>query len=245
MKKVVMILVLTLALALTFSIAPSFADGDLLNLDFAEGGLDGGDQWNIINGKFAAPRQCPDAGQYDYEAKDEDGVRVYPTVEVVNTDDGAAYRFAVDAVQGLVCFGNFFGIGDVVEAGKTYTAKIVYQFSGNDQATNVLGYTNTAAWENASLVSTELAVTDTWTEATVTFTVADGDASPALVIGPNGFCGTGSNAAAGYELLLLSLELYEGGNETPDTGDVGFAAVIVLSVALLAVVVIKKKAFAA
>ena len=77
----------------------------------------------------------------------------------------------------------------------------------------------------------------------LSFLVRRGDR--VVVIGPNGWCGDSSMCAAGYELLLLSLELYEGGNETPDTGDVGFAAVIVLSVALLAVVVIKKKAFAA
>ena len=220
MKKLLMVLVLVIAL--TLSVVPSFAEAqELLQLDLEGENYDGGDSWSIVEGKFASPRYTPTAGDYEWEAVDEDGFRVYPIIEQVVTDKGVALRFAVDGVSGRLNFGNFFGIGHVVEAGKTYTARLIYKFSGNDTPdytgyedthifTNVFGYANATEWRSAAKVGVELEATEEWKEAVFTFDTGDNLGSPALVIGPNGWCGEASMCSAGYELIVYSIELYEG-----------------------------------
>lgn len=252
MKKVVIALVLVLALSL--SIVPSFAENgpELLEFDVDESRL-AGDTWEVEAGRFCGPTQCPDSGQFEWEAKDADGIRVFPTKETVVDGGTAAIRLAVDAETGMLDFGTFYGIMDKVQANTTYTAKMTYKCTaGNTEgyqdslAAIVLGYANKSEVGNGgaaegNFVLLTLDSADYVTTELVFTTGASVDGA-SLVTGPNGFLGL---AAAGYELLISNLELYEGDVTTPDTGDAGFAAVIVLSTALLAVVVIKKKEFVA
>ena len=244
MKKfLVMLMAAMIAMASVAAFIPSYAETELLNWE-PDASCLAGDVWDVYDGQFCAPLQCPDKGQYPDEAKDENDERAYPTKEIISaqSDNGEfipVARFALDAVSGYVNFGNCYGIMEKVQPNTTYTAKATVMFnSGNgNRGEIILGYYNLTDWGKTS-DKTVIEPSNFYQTVELVFTTGDDVSKACLMLGPNGFLG---EVEAGYELLVSDFELYEGDVTAPDTGDAGIAAVIVLAVALLATVVFTKK----